>query len=189
MYKYLILMILCVSNISVANVQSGDEIKAVEYNNSKFTVGDVKTSLLPLNKFQELHGSCWIQLNQGADNSNIDITGTDLSLALSLNSIKSSAGRVLRSAGGLSSSLGQTQEDAFQGHQHRTLEGKFGGGGTSQRLTVSNVGEVSSYSNSAIPLTTNSIIAGSHGSPKIDDETRMKNLTVNTFVKVNHDCN
>lgn len=191
MFKTLIILIISIT-YSFANVQSGDEIKAVEYNNSKFTIGDIKTSILTLAEFQTLHGSCWIKLNQGADNSNVDITGSDLATLKSINSIKSATGRVLRAEGGLSDSLGNTQEDSFQSHQHDTVEGVFSGGsGASRgrRLTVTNIGEVSAYSQSSNALRTNSVIDGGSGTPRVSSETRMKNLTVNMFIKVNHECN
>ena len=190
MYKYLVSLIFLMSMSTMANVQSGDEIKAVEYNNSKFTIGDIKTSLLPLAKFQELHGSCWIQLNQGADNSNIDITGTDLAVALSQNSIKSSAGRVLRSEGGLSVSLGQTQEDEIIAHSHYSPL-------RSRNAEINR--QVRNYNNGSLSTSNGKIVSTSSGSYSDvrnhgtsstgGNETRMKNLTVNTFIKINHNCN
>jgi len=171
MFKTLIILIISIT-YSFANVQSGDEIKAVEYNNSKFTIGDIKTSILTLAEFQTLHGSCWIKLNQGADNSNVDITGSDLATLKSVNSIKSATGRVLRAEGGLSNPLGETQEDEFESHVHGVgvqLGSRDYGGGTNTMV----------YNNS---YNVNTKAAGGN-------ETRMKNLTVNMFIKINHECN
>lgn len=174
----------------LATVSSGQKITAKKFNNSTFRIGDIKQSILSQGEFILIHGDCWKQMN-----SNINLTGTDLGDHIansgfrSYTQIPDISGRVLRSNGGMSETLGSIQEDAFQGHEHKTLEGKFGGMGSNQRLTVTNIGEVSSYSATATPLRTNKIIAGDNGIPRISDETRMKNYTVNMFVKVNNDCN
>ena len=173
MYKVLFILMMSVS-YSFANVQSGDEIKAVEYNNSKFTIGDIKSSILTLAEFQTLHGSCWIQLNQGADNSNIDITGSDLATLKSANSIKSATGRVLRAEGGLSNPLGETQEDELKSHRHRLSENS---GSSGDGPAIDSFPGSASTNSSAYTQYTGG------------DETRMKNLTINMFIKINHNCN
>ena len=166
-----------------SQVASGDVLKSEEYNNSVFRIGDVKTSILPLAQFQSLHGSCWIQLNQNI--SDIDISGSDLASTLGSNSIKSSYGRVLRSEGTNSASLGQQQEDAFQGHGHTfhwataaALDGSDYSGDSRSASTNLN-------SDSAIG---EAVSDGVNGTPRIANETRMKNLTVNTFIKINNSC-
>lgn len=205
MKTILFICLLLNSIYSIANVSSGDQIKAVEYNNSKFTIGDIKTSILPLDKFQELHGSCWIQLNQGASNSNISISGTDLSVALgNIATIKSSSGRVLRSQGGNSSSLGMTQEDAtaVNGLSTNTAGSHYhlhGGPDPAaidsdyRRYGITDTGvrkQRPAGSSSESNYAAHTSNSGNHThSLSGDNETRMENLTVNTFIKVNHSCN
>jgi hypothetical protein len=194
--KLLILISLFISQISFAQVSSGDTISAVDINNKTFTIGDIKTSILPLIKFQELHGNCWIQLNQGADNSNIDISGTDLSSALNSSTIKSSSGRVLRAKGGLANTtVGTTQNQAT------AVNGLSASSSTSSNyqleysssykltgiatngyagLNVTGVGS-STYLDRNFSYATSTSLSG-------DNETRMNNLTVNMFIKVNHSC-
>lgn len=173
MFKIIMIIMMSVT-YSFANVQSGDEVSSVEYNNSKFNIGDIKHSILTLAEFQTLHGSCWIKLNQGADNSDIDITGSDLANLKSVNSIKSATGRVLRAEGGLSNSLGQTQEDELKSHRHRLSENS---GSSGDGPAIDSFPGSASTNSSAYTQYTGG------------DETRMKNLTVNMFIKINNNCN
>lgn len=167
-------------------VSSGDQIKAIEYNNSKFTIGDIKHSVLSLVNFQSLHGSCWIQLNQGSDNSDINISGSDLAL-LNGNTIKSSSGRVLRASGGNSASLGSTQEDSLQGHRHSfSLNGGWGPGSSDGGKFRA---DLNSPKNAWSGTVGTPLSDGVNGTPRTSNETRMKNLTVNMFLKINHNCN
>ena len=197
--KFLILILISFSFNSFSNVNSGDVINAVEINNRTFTIGDIKNSILPLNKFQELHGSCWIQLNQGLDNSNIDISNTDLATALNTTSIKSASGRVLRAEGGNSASLGLTQEDALQNHKHRNSNVAEQNGLLSQSITLRFSGSFPSgvLNSQGVFSTTSHNNFGQIEDDKTggviignvdNNETRMKNLTINMFIKINHSC-
>lgn len=163
------------------NASSGEKIKAIEYNNSTFSVGDVKHSLLTIAEFQTLHGSCWIQLNQGADNSSIDISGSDLASIKGNNTLISATGRVLRAQGGESASLGQTQEDEIKAHSHEAnFRGNTSGDHYHRTEPIAFSGVGSSYDFGSDKFYSTQETGGS--------ETRMKNLTVNIFVKINHSC-
>ena len=194
MIKLLIISFFMIAQ-GFAQVASGELLRSNDYNNSVFRIGDVKTSVLTLSEFQSLHGSCWIQLNQNV--SDIDISGSDLASLKSQNSLKSSYGRVLRSEGTNSASLGQQQEDgtAVNGlsvdHENPidTSDGTGytyvwarakGNWGSKEDLTS---GTTSNFSD--LNMTE---FNHNHSLSSSDPETRMMNLTVNTFVKINNSC-
>ena len=65
--KLLVMIIFIVSiNIS-ANVTSGDVIESMEYNNSKFTVGDIKHSISDIRKILDLGWSPNISIKDGLE--------------------------------------------------------------------------------------------------------------------------
>lgn len=194
--KILLFFVAYLSLNSYANVSSGEAISAVDINNKTFTIGDIKTSILTITQFQTLHGSCWVQLNQGTDNSNIDISGSDLSSLIGNTTLKSSTGRVLRSAGGNANSVvGTTQEDAT------AVNGLSVGNTNPIPSTYSYIwtrtsGNWGTHEDETHTDSTNkrfdamSIGEFNHShSLSGDNETRMQNLTVNTFIKINHNCN
>ena len=163
--------------------EKGDIISSVDYNNDFFNIGDIKNSSLSVPEFSTVHGNCWIQLNQNL--TDIDITGTDLASALNTTTIKSSSDRVLRSKGsGFSESLGEIQEDEFLRHRHSgsvVVPKKDGDAGDGD---AGGLGSNSSGNEYLGDRDYNLTIASKGG-----NETRFKNLTVNTFIKVNKECN
>lgn len=184
--KYLLFLFIFLSLETFAKVEAGDVISSVDYNNSKFTIGDIKTSLLTEAEFQTLHGNCWIKLNNGVSGEDIDISNSDLAQLKENNFIKNSSGRVLRAEGGNSLTLGEVQEDAFQGHRHGQRVPSHDGiniGPGGQR-GIFNGGAINSFDFVLEPKTD-----GVNGIPRTANETRMANLTVNMFVKINHSCN
>jgi hypothetical protein len=151
-------------------------------------VGDIVHSMLTEAQFQAERDGTWV-LADGRS-----VVGDGYETITGNTNIPDLRGRFLRGKnnGRVSGSnpdgefnLGQEQGDAFQGHEHKTLEGKIGGSGTSQMLTITNVGNVSSYSNAAIPLSTNQTVDGGQGTPRESTETRSANTTVNYFIKIN----
>ena len=195
--KFLLVVLLTLT--VQAQVNNGDTIKATQYNGDVHSIGDVKTSLLNESSFAAIHGDCWVLYNNESDVNpadgipdNIDLTNTDLAIHLG-NSIPSAAGRVLR-AKGLNSAtiLGATQEDAFKEHSHLTAPyfasptGFWSGSGLDGTSSVSGSGKIMGSS------------SGTYSSRKRyytskvgqdADETRMKNITVNMYIKVNKVCN
>lgn len=217
--KYTLLIAILISLNSNAQTspdatQSGQVISAIDYNNSKFTIGDIKQTMLPESEFVKLHGTCWKQLNKGQDLENntsrvatpdgliddINITGTSLATALNTNYIKSSAGRFLRSEGAGSETLGDTQEDSLKSHKHEISYVRVDLGGTNGGLID---GVTTGHGVLAWGGNTGTILnSGTHSTNKTNPldalgsiheagsgENMVKNLTVNTFIKVDHSCN
>ena len=186
MFKGLLaILVISLSASAGEPVKPGDEIKANKFNNSTFTIGDVKTSLLSESSFQTLHGDCWVKM------TGQNISGSDLAtLEPSLATLPDASGRFLRNLGGNSNSLAQTQEDAFQGHKHHAQasgDGLYlyirGSGGVFSGLSGGN-----HLDRGSEPIG-NPRTDGVNGTPRTANETRPQNLTVNMFIKLNHNCN
>jgi len=195
MKLYLLISSLLLSFSGFSSVTSGDKLTAKEYNNSRFNIGDIKISILDLTQFQNIHGNCWIKLNQGADGSDVSIAGSDLAV-LKGDTIKSASGRTLRAEGGRSASLGVLQEDAMQRVTGDTkVWGAYNTGdhsngafdGTGSFTTGSHYGA----GNAGYPfIKFDNALSVFPNPAKTDDvETRMQNLTVNMFLKINQECN
>lgn len=194
MFNSIILLVLSMSAFS--QVSSGDKIKATEYSFSTFRIGDIKTSVLDETSFNSLHGgtNCWKMYNPAS--GDVDILGTDLGTMLTKATLHSASGRVLRAKGGLSEVLiGDPQEDALQGHRHR--QGGVNGNSSStlypwgswnpsgSHVEPSNSGE----GNEVIGITSDPENGNAiYGAVRVDEETRMKNVTVNMYIRVNHSC-
>jgi hypothetical protein len=193
MKNFILGIIVCLGLTVLATVGIGDKITAKKFNNSTFQIGDIKQSMLHNDEFVAIHGDCWEQMN-----NNIPLSGTDLGNHIinigvrSYTQIPDASGRVLRSEGGLSSSLGATQEDAFQGHQHATTYTSSGSNdyAGSNGAIYSGTTTIGRFTVDAIRqdlLYYQDPFVGED--PRVANETRSKNLTVNMFVKINNDCN
>lgn len=208
MKNFILGILFCLGLTVLATVSIGDKITANKFNNSTFQVGDIKHSLLSESDFQTKHGDCWIQYNQGTDNSDIDITGTDLE-SFTGNVLHSASGRVLRAKGDSSALLTERQEDAtavngLSGttstdgqHQHDFAFERDSSVGVGvppyQYLGSSGVNVLEVREGSDRTVVNSIRPAGNHNHnlniTSNDSETRMKNLTVNLFLKVNDICN
>lgn len=156
----------------------------------------MKTSILTEAQFQSLHGDCWRLYNPAS--GNVDISGTDLNALIGSSSLSSAAGRVLRAKGGFANStLGGTQEDAFKSHVHNITHGHsvvnnshtFIYGNSSENWSIVNTSNNSgSDYNGKLPISVNNFTGNSQSTGNVD-ETRMANITVNMFIKVNKECN
>ena len=149
-------------------------------NNAKFNqVGDVKHAMLDEATFQSIHGTDWV-LADGRS-----VTGSQYETITGNANIPDMRGQFLRGknngradgnenpAG--ENALGAFENDANKSHTHRMQEGTIGSG-TATRLTITNVGDVSFYSSGARNLQMDA---------DGGDETRVKNVTVNIFIKIN----
>jgi len=177
------IVFLFILSLSVsANVDSGQKITAKKFNESTLSVGTIQQSLLTESQFQSLQGNCWVTM------IGQDVTGTDYHSITGRTSLPNASGKFLRNVGGNATSLGNSQDDAFQGHRHG---GKYypsgSGGGGGDWLTELN------YSNSSNKTTNNAVGSptsdGTNGTPRTANETRPTNISVNFFIKVNHECN
>lgn len=171
-------------------VQTGDILKSEQWNSSVNGLGDVKMSILDELTFQSRFGDCWIQMNKS-----ITISGTDLSSHTSIASIPDASGRFFRNSGGKAAPLGQTQLDQFQSHKHQqsgssvnSSSGYFPWGSydpPGATYEPTNDGEgAERIGNTSPPVT-----EGSNGSPRVGDETRPTNITINYFLRVSDSCN
>jgi hypothetical protein len=156
------------------------------------SIGDVKTSMLTEAEYQALNGPTWVLMDGR------DVVGSDLAILktgsnVTPHNVPDARGQFLRGLDpsgsvdpdGVSRNVGDTQDDAFQGHFHNWLIG--------QSSTSVNTGASpnSSPANS-VPMT-NYITGGKtnyetdevNGIPRVSEETRPKNITVNIFIKIN----
>ena len=189
-----LIILFFISNFAIAGepVKSGDEIKANIFNNSTFTIGDIKQSILTETEFQSLHGDCWVKMRGQS------IAGSDLSTKTAgrtspVNTLPDTSGKFLRDKDGLAANVGETQTDELKSHNHEITFirmnistgidgtgsgfGVIGWGGNSGTL-------VSPVTNRYSPSDALGAIHDTGGS-----ETRPTNMTVNMYVKINHICN
>lgn len=191
--KNKIFLILLIPFTLFAQVSTGDKIKANDFNNSTFQIGDIKHSILTESKFQGLHGDCWVLM------SGQDISSTDLGAYAEISNLPNitSNGEFLRQATS-SVSVGTIQLDAI-----RNIKGKFGAEGFSR-----DTGDTSSsgalyqesrkhraYGGAGYSGSVQIGLDASRGLPEgtttdpITGENRPKNLSVNMFVKIKKKCN
>jgi len=126
-------------------------------------------------------GDCWVLANGRS------VTGSDYETLTGFSNIPDARGVFLRSKNNGRSdgnenpdgelALGAYQADNFKSHVHR------------QRLNGSG------FSDSPLTNTSNGNVSNSTRDSQIDtkstggNETRSKNITVNTFIKINNTCN
>lgn len=147
------------------------------------SIGDVKHSLLTQAQFQEDHGTSWVLMDGR------DVTGSKFQTKTGNSTIPDARGQFLRGKNntradgqedpGGERNLGTQQTDAMQSHRHRSHGGNTGGGGSglfTGESTASNFISVSVLEPS---------VDGANGVPRVDIETRSKNIAVNYFVKIN----
>lgn len=162
-------------------IKAGDEIKAKKLNESINHIGDVKNSLLTETEFQSLHGSCWVQMRGQS------IVGSDLATHTGgrLNSLPDARNKFLRNAdGSSSSSLGASQGQDWKGFtMTNTVQNGYGyshGPVYMGKSTSSYIGNIFVGAWSAP--------AAGIGLVWDSSEIRPENLSVNMFIKINHDC-
>lgn len=194
--KYILISLISIS-VSFAQVSTGDSITAKRFNESTLSIGTIQQSLLSETQFTNLQGNCWKLMN-GQDVSGSDyaklIKGDELGLNIKLPDAR---GLFLRAAGtntthqkannsfysGLP--VGSFEEDAFQKHKHSFQNGVGWGAGDR------GAGFGRADNNSPKNLwggTVGSPLADGQGSPRTSDETRPASISVNYFVKVDHEC-
>lgn len=179
--------------IDIDQLYFGDHTSLIQvYDNSP--VGTVVPSLLTESQFQSELGTHWVL----ADGRNV--TGTRFASLFGSNTLPDMRGVFLRgkdNGAGKDSerALGNYQTDAFQGHQHGQMFGSNAGHNIPENTTAStggtyqsSVGNASGYFSgnfNGYQVITSNIYAGSNGTPRTDNETRPKNVTVNYFIKIN----
>lgn len=166
---------------SLAEAQVDKKIKSKQFNADIFQIGSIQKSILSVLKFQELHGNCWREMNGG------NIASTDLSSLKSITTLPNADSRFLRNKGVNSATVGSLQDDSLGSHRHWISNGPFddgNGSGSNGNSQVSGLmADAGAYSDSD-PMYN----YGRYILPAGSSETRPVNVTVNMFIKVNHDC-
>lgn len=156
-------------------VEKGDVISAKKFNESTFGIGDIKQSLLTQAQFQSQFGDCWVSM-EGQN-----ISGSDFSALTSIVTLPDARGRFLRTLGGDAAPLAQTQEDMFKAHFHYQ-----GSGHGAEPFGATNL---PGYGTDFLGHGDGYSAVSAHTSTQGGSETRPKNVTVNVFIKINHQCN
>ena len=161
---------------------------------STLTIGSIQQSILTEEQFQAEAGPEWILW---ADNT--EITGTALASILGIDTLPDASGRVFRNVGGNAAPLGEVQSEAtavnslVANHSHSgdTFKGKrrrkLGAGSAAPYYNE----VASSWQNGNSDLRHDIPVGGGNTTSSVslvsstDTETRMINITMNTFIKVN----
>lgn len=194
-------VVFLLSNAAHSQKNSGDVIKAGDFNSSSFHIGSVQQSILPEISFIALAGDCWVQLKGQS------IVGSDLA-ALGVATLPDARGTFIKIAGineiqkksngaPYSGVLGVMENDSFQGHWHDFYVGSttasFQHLNTHNQLaTADNAGSRSLQS--AVSVASKDIINSPksdtlNGTPRTGSETKPANISLNTFIKINKSCN
>jgi hypothetical protein len=192
MRNFILGIIVCLGLTVLATVGIGDKITANKFNNSTFQVGDVKHSMLGISAFQSIHGDCWKLM----DGSSLD-GASDLANLSGWTNLPDARGRTLRmndnganvdpdkisrilltnTYSGEDQYLGSNQMDEFEDHDHAIRGGDAAisdyAGGSGADYGIFDGG-------SSIASRTENVGG---------NETRMKNTSVNMFIKINNICN
>jgi hypothetical protein len=141
-------------------------------------LGDIKESLLDEATFQSVHGTSWI-LADGRS-----ITGTDLATLTGWTNAPDLRGVFLRGKDhGVGrnpdgdTALGTYQLDSLQGHEHNQIYTSGSNGSTTP----------GSGRDPVVGATAGIVTDGSNGTPRVSEETRSRNVTVNFFIKINEE--
>ena len=193
--KYLLTLLTFINISSYAGepLKSGDVITANRLNNQMFSIGDIKQSLLTVIEFETDHGDCWVP------SDGRDVTGSDYTQKTGKSILPDFRGKFIRTVGGNSLGLGETQTDAIQTHKHKTASTYSNTGLAPYGRSNINNGSTFGHGDGAgawgSHLTSEPYndLTGSHmpvgGPARTAIETRPVNISVNTFIKINYDCN
>ena len=189
--KYILLLTLFfLTGISYGKVLQGQNITASNHNSSTFDVGSIQQSVLIESVFQSRNGDCWV-LMDGRVLSSSD----ELKSLTGWSNIPDARGRVLRTVDhgtgvdpdkssrsilsgnytGENLYIGSIQNDSFKSHSH-TISG--------------NTQAVSDYvggSGANYGIVKNQVLAA-ETDDRGGNETRMKNIYINTFIKIKESC-
>jgi hypothetical protein len=161
-------------------------------------IGQVTSSMLTEAQFQAINGTGWVLMDGRS------VAGSSYAIVTGNATIPDARGMVLRGKNNGRSdgnqnpagdnALGLFEDDRMQGHRH-SLRGNSGGG-SAWNLAGSNASVVGggspgtgdTYVDILAASSAQAIsapIANAEGTPRIGVETRMKNITVNHFIKIN----
>lgn len=206
--KNLLIALFFISSFSlkaeVSPVATGDAIQAAKINEliakintmDAFKLGDVKTSVLTEANFQTQHGDCWVLM----DGRNI--AGKDLAVLSGVASIPDGRGVFIRGKNNGKtgtttnpdgdSALGLYQDDMYKHHTHiqnehaHSIVGYTRNGAVGSAVIVEgyNAGYAAKVAALGYAVGTTATNQESGG-----NETRVKNITMNYFIKISNACN
>ena len=204
---FFIFLIFVMDN-TYSKVNSGDIITATKINESLLSLGSVQKSLLTEEEFQSLQGTCWVkmkgqcissecEISSGVNGVQSDLAEITKDSSNKITYLPDSSGRFLRDTGGYAEPLGKVQDDAIRNitgeiKTNDTNEYVFGEENVKGSGAFEMLSNISQY-NPSKSEDTYSISAGfkfdAGNVVPVAEENRPKNLTVNMFIKINHDCN
>lgn len=189
------IFLLLISNLSWAQKVNGEKIKSADFNSSTFNLGDIKQTLLPELQFRQMNGDCWVQMKGQS------IAGSDYAVLTGTTQLPDAQGRFLRTAGGNAAPLAQTQEDEFKSHTHLQNEhSHLGGYPRANGYSYATHGALNGTTtggNTYVAAEASGLYLGRYAYTTVTTavnqnsggiETRPRNLTVNTFIKINKNC-
>lgn len=182
------------SNLKSMSTKKGKRLTCTLEDTSTAGLGDVKYSILTESKFQEVNGAGWVLL-AGQDKIDLGI-GSEVSVFdylitpgnHSVVDLPNVQGFFLRSRDNFSKNrfaslpIGTFQDEDMKPHNHAVDFGILGYGSgptVNGYLSISGVGNVARVPGGVASTLTNTVGTS---------ETRPKNITVNTFVKVKRNC-
>jgi hypothetical protein len=155
----------------------------------KNPVGMIISSMLTLAQFQAINGTAWVL----ADGSNI--AGSLYATTTGTTTIPDLRGTVLRGKNngradgnqnpGGDNTLGTFENDAMQGHYHGGGNNYLSVSAGSSTGTFDASGGVNPLKQGVAPIFAPAT-DGTNGTPRTGLESRMKNVTVNHFIKINN---
>ena len=140
-------------------------------------IGEIRAADMTTAEFQAIHGTEWIL----ADGSSC--SGSFYAGMTGHTVVPDTTNRALRGDGTDAATLSATQADQMISHNHSFS------GTVPINQTHSSVGGTGSMFRSAESSSGTHSVSGSIGSAGAGSETRMKNVTVNFFIKINHNFN
>ncbi len=152
-------------------------------------VGMIAPSMLTEAQFQALNGTDWVLADGRSVIGSTYATITSITTAPDLRSV------VLRGknngrADGFQNpdgevALGTFQNDTMQGHKHSSTAQVEGGPAPGSTNNAANAGPYSARTNLLQTVMDGYAADGGNGTPRTSTESRMRNVTVNYFIKIN----
>lgn len=190
MLSILFLLSTLSGEIAAQDIKSGDLITPAKIESRSFHIGSIQQSFLNEADFISLAGNCWKILNHPLGNP-IDISDSDLATLIGKNSLPNIRGAFIANSGGNSSAVGTIQTEMVKTHRHWVSNAPYDDGNKGGLMTL----------NQRYGLWADAVANGysvnDHKSPygrysgwhNQSGETRPKNIGVNTFIKINYNCN
>lgn len=188
--KFISFIFLLFSVKNFAMVDQGEILSSKKYNESTLSVGTIQQSLLTESQFQSIQGSCWVKMRGQCIASSCGSSDSDLFSITGQANLPNTEGRFLRDSGGNAAALGQSQGDAIQNITgfFRFLSSVDFDWNASGAFSV--VSEENRDFTGAVSDTRSGARVEFDASNQVPtaNENRPVNITVNYFIKIDHEC-